>query len=90
MVWLLVVTIGVVFFIVLSCLSSFFILQLTLYLSDNSLTGSIPSEIALLTNLGESSVVWLLVVTIGVVFFIVLSCCVVIFHSTAGLYLYEQ
>jgi hypothetical protein len=40
----------------------------------NSLTGSIPSEIALLTNLGESSVVWLLVVTIGVVFFMVLTC----------------
>ena len=56
-------------------MSSFFILQLGCISTSNSLTGSIPSEIALLTNLGESSVVWLLVVTIGVVFFIVLTCC---------------
>jgi hypothetical protein len=48
----------------------------SLFLSSNSLTGRIPSEIALLTNLGESSVVWLLVVTIGVVCFIVLTCVV--------------
>ncbi len=44
-----------------------------LSLWDNSLTGSIPSEITLLTNLCESRVVWLLVVTI-VVSVIVISC----------------
>jgi hypothetical protein len=51
------------------------------------LTGTIPTEIALLSNLGESSVVWLLVVMIvlSCVFFIVLSCLLVIFHSTASL-----
>jgi hypothetical protein len=40
----------------------------SLYLSINSLTGTIPSEVGLMSNLGESSVVWLLVVMI------VLSC----------------
>jgi hypothetical protein len=44
-----------------------------LWLSSNSLTGTIPSQIALLSNLSESSVVWLLVVMI------VLSC---VFHCT--------
>jgi hypothetical protein len=33
-------------------------------LSNNSLTGTIPSQIALMSNLCESSVVWLLVVMI--------------------------
>jgi hypothetical protein len=33
-------------------------------LSVNSLTGTIPSEVGLLSNLCESSVVWLLVVMI--------------------------
>jgi hypothetical protein len=42
-------------------------------LSVNSLTGTIPSEVGLLTKLSESSVVWLLVVMI------VLSC---VFHCT--------
>jgi hypothetical protein len=44
-----------------------------LYLSDNSLTGTIPSELGLLTKLSESNVDWLLVVMI------VLSCD---FHCT--------
>jgi hypothetical protein len=35
-----------------------------LYLNDNTLTGTIPSQIAFMSNLGESSVVWLLVVMI--------------------------
>jgi hypothetical protein len=45
----------------------------TLDLSDNRLTGTIHSQIALMSNLCESSVVWLLVVMI------VLSC---VFHCT--------
>jgi hypothetical protein len=44
-----------------------------LALHDNSLMGTIPSEIAMMSNLSESSVVWLLVVMI------VLSC---VFHCT--------
>jgi hypothetical protein len=36
----------------------------TLSLSFNNLVGTIPNELGLLTNLGESSVVWLLVVII--------------------------
>jgi hypothetical protein len=49
-------------------------------LSGNSLTGTIPTEIALLSNLCESSVVWILVLMIvwSCVFFIVLSCLLVI------------
>jgi hypothetical protein len=74
-VWLHVVMIvlSCVFFIVLSCLRVIFHPTATLYLSNNSLTGTIPTEIALLSNLCESSVVWLLVVMI------VLSC---VFHCT--------
>jgi hypothetical protein len=53
-----------VFFIVLSCLLVIFYSTAELYLWDNSLTGTIPSQIALMSNLGESSVVWLLVVRI--------------------------
>jgi hypothetical protein len=62
-----------VFFIVLSCSIVIFHCTDLLYLHDNSLTGTIPSEIGLMSNLGESSVVWLLVVMI------VLSC---VFHCT--------
>jgi hypothetical protein len=56
-------------------------------LSSNGLTGTIPSKIAMMSNLCESSVIWLVVIMI------VLSCVVhctfmlVIFHSTAGLVL---
>jgi hypothetical protein len=42
-------------------------------LSINSLTGTIPDDVGLLSKLSESSVVWLLVVMI------VLSC---VFHCT--------
>jgi hypothetical protein len=42
-------------------------------LSDNNLMGTIPSQIALMLNLSESGVVWLLVVMI------VSSC---VFHGT--------
>jgi hypothetical protein len=62
-----------VFFIVLSCLLVIFHSTASLSLWGNSLTGTIPSEVGLLTKLGKSSVVWLLVVMI------VLSC---VFHST--------
>jgi hypothetical protein len=53
----------------------------TLSLSENNLVGTIPNELALLSNLGESSVVWLLVVMIvwSCVFFIVLSGWLVMF-----------
>jgi hypothetical protein len=57
-----------VFFIILSCLLVIFHSTAWLSLSGNSLTGTIPSEVGLLTKLGKSSVVWLLVVMI------VLSC----------------
>jgi hypothetical protein len=66
-----------VLMIVLSCvfhctlmLACHFHSTVDLYLSGNSLMGTIPSEIALMPNLCESSVVWLLVVMI------VLSCVV--------------
>jgi hypothetical protein len=62
-----------VFFIELSCLLVIFHSTADLDLSWNSLTGTITKEIALMSNLGESSVVWLLVVMI------VLSC---VFHCT--------
>jgi hypothetical protein len=41
----------------------------SLYLSSNSLTGTIPSQLALMSNLCESSVVWLLVVMIALCVF---------------------
>jgi hypothetical protein len=62
-----------VFFIVLSCLLVIFHSTAALWLSDNSLTGTIPSQLGLLSKLSKSSVVWLLV---GM---IVLSC---VFHCT--------
>jgi hypothetical protein len=57
----------------------------TLTLWDNNLVGTIPSELALMSNLGESSVVWLLVVMIVLCVFhctLILDCHI---HSTAGL-----
>jgi hypothetical protein len=82
-VWLLVVMIvlSCVFFIVLSCLLVIFHSTAWLSLWSNSLTGTIPSELGLLSKLSESSVVWLLVVMIvlSCMFFIVLSCLLVIF-----------
>jgi hypothetical protein len=81
--WLLVVMIvlSCVFFIVLSCLLVILHSKDELGLSKNSLTGTITSHLGLLSNLSESSVVWLLVVMIvlSCVFFIVLSCLLVIF-----------
>ncbi len=62
-----------------------------LWLNDNNLMGTIPSEVGLLTNLCESSVVWVLVIII------VLSCvfhCTLmlafIFYSTAVLWLFSN
>jgi hypothetical protein len=60
-------------FIVLSCLLVIFHSTADLYLSDNNLMGMIPSQIALMSNLCESSFVWLLFVMI------VLSC---VFYCT--------
>jgi hypothetical protein len=54
---------------------------------DNSLTGTIPSQIALMSNLCEWSVVWLLVVMI--VLSCVFSCTLMLachIHSTADLW----
>jgi hypothetical protein len=62
----------------------------SLWLYDNSLTGTIPSQVGLMSNLGESSVVWLLVVMIALCVFhctLMLACHI---HSTAGLYLYDN
>ncbi len=58
------------FFIVLSCLLVIFHSTADLDLSSNGLNGTIPSQIALMSNLSESSVVWLLVVMIVMCFFI--------------------
>ena len=52
------------FFIVLSCLLVIFHSTADLDLSSNGLHGTIPSQIALMSNLSELSVVWLLVVMI--------------------------
>jgi hypothetical protein len=80
-------------FIALSCLLVIFHSTADLDLSVNSLMGTIPSEVGLMSNLGESSVVWLLVgmIVLSCVFFIVLSCLLVIFHScTAYLGLFSN
>jgi hypothetical protein len=66
-----------VFFIVLSCLLVIFHSTVDLDLSDNSLTGTIPSQIAMMSNLSELSIVWLLVVMI------VLSCVFFQLYSNA-------
>jgi hypothetical protein len=60
-----------VFWIVLSCWLVIFHSTAWLGLYNNNLTGTIPSQLAMISNLSESSVVWLLVVMI------VLSC---VFH----------
>jgi hypothetical protein len=73
-VWLLVVMIVLCVFhctLLLAC--HFFYSTAVLDLSDNSLMGTIPSQIALMSNLCESSIVWLLVVMI------MLPC---VFHCT--------
>jgi ribose/xylose/arabinose/galactoside ABC-type transport system permease subunit len=48
----------------LACLLVIFISTDTFDLSVNSLMGTIPSQIAMMSNLCESSVVWLLVAMI--------------------------
>jgi hypothetical protein len=80
-----------VFLIVLLCLLFIFHSTAYLDLSVNSLTGTIPSQILLMSKLCECSVVWLLVLMDCChVFFIVLSCLLVIFHSTDNLQLYNN
>jgi hypothetical protein len=74
-----------VFFIVLSCLLVIFHSTADLDLSSNGLHGTIPSQIALMSNLSELSVVWLLVVMIVMCFFILPLFLLVIFYSTAKL-----
>jgi hypothetical protein len=62
-----------VFFIVLSCLLAIFHSTALFSFRHDYLTGTIPSELGLLTKLSESNVDWLLVVMI------VLSC---VLHCT--------
>ncbi len=50
-----------------------------LSLSSNSLTGTIPTEIALMSNLCESSLVWLLVVMIVMCFSLYSHACLSFF-----------
>jgi hypothetical protein len=78
-----------VFFIVLSCLLVIFHSTVDLDLSDNSLTGTIPSQIAMMSNLSESSIVWLLVVMIvlSCVFFNCTLMLAFMFHSIDYLWL---
>jgi hypothetical protein len=80
-VWLLVVMIvlSCVFFIVLSCLHVIFHSTAWLLLNSNGLTGTIPSQIGLLSNLCESSVVWLLVVMIVMCFLLYSYACLSFF-----------
>jgi hypothetical protein len=55
-------------------------------LDSNSLTGTIPSELGLLSKLCESSIVFFACCSDCVIMcFFVLSCLLVMFHSTAGL-----
>ncbi len=79
-----------VFFIALHWLVVIFHSTVYLDLSENSLRGIIPSQIALMSNLGESRVVWMLIVMIVVMCFIALSCLLVFFNSTDDLQLYNN
>jgi hypothetical protein len=77
-----------VFLIVLSCLLIIIHSTAELDLSLNILMGTIPSEVGLMSNLCESSVVWLLVVMIVLYVFhcnLMLACHI---HSTASLNLW--
>jgi hypothetical protein len=80
-----------VLYIVLSCFLVIIHFTAELYLSANSLTGSIPTEIALMSNLSEFSVVWLLVVMI--VLSCVIHCTLMLachIHSTVQLFLFNN
>jgi high-affinity K+ transport system ATPase subunit B len=61
-----------------------------LSLSSNSLTGTIPTEIALMSNLCEYSLVWLLVVIVVMCFSLYSHACLSFFHSTAWLSLFNN
>ncbi len=69
------------FFLVLSCLLVIFHSTAKLTLSQNSLTGTIPSQLGLLPNLSKSSIDLLLVlmIVLSCVYIVILSCFLVIF-----------
>jgi hypothetical protein len=82
-----------VFFIVLSCFLVIFYSTAELDLFSNGLTGTIPSQLGLLTKLSKSSVVWLLVVMILLSCFFILyshACLSFFIAFTAQLYLYSN
>jgi formate hydrogenlyase subunit 3/multisubunit Na+/H+ antiporter MnhD subunit len=64
-----------VFFILLSCVLVIFYSTAELFLKDNNLMGTIPSQIALMSNLSELSIVWLLVVML------IAMCCSLYSHA---------
>jgi hypothetical protein len=74
------------FLIVLSCLLVIFHSTAELYLYNNSLTGTIPSQIAFMSNLIECSVVWSLVVMIVLCVFhcTLMLACHFLFYSLLG------
>jgi hypothetical protein len=91
-VWLLVVMIMLCVFHCTLMLACHIHSTADLDLYANSLKGTISSQLAMMPNLCESSIVWLLVCNdlCCHVFFIVLSCLLVIFHSTDTLILYSN
>jgi hypothetical protein len=73
-----------VLFIVISCLLVIFHFTAWLDLSSNSLMGTIPNQLGLLTKLSKSSVAWLLVVMNVMCFSLFSHACHFSFYSLVG------